>query len=434
MKTLFASAACFAFLLATASAETYRVGPTEEITKLSAIADKLEPGDLVEITGDITDSVILRNSGTAEAPIVIRGVTEKMPIVDFAGARNGIEIRGGDYYTLEHLDLRNASGRGIFLNSGGNVVRDCYFKGNHNGIMGADSKDSGDILIEYCEFDGNGSGNFAHQIYLASFKPGATAVVQFNYFHDSSGGMNVKSRMPRNVIRYNWIESAAAYECDIIDSDNGPDDLRPMHALFLGNVVVTNNKGNPHHQVNIASDQARSPGTKNTYIFVNNLFVCNRESHEIHMLRVGGEPASVGIFNNIFVGPDLKKYGVMCVENVNAEEGKPGTPGFVQKLYGSSNFASANADRTREELADWIRGEKAGAVIFATDDFSLAPESPCVGAGTTDAGVAPKYMPPIRAKMAPGGEVARPTADGIDLGPFGATVKDANDDPEWLGK
>ncbi|MHC4714930.1 MAG: right-handed parallel beta-helix repeat-containing protein [Planctomycetota bacterium] len=428
------TALCLCCLLAAAaSATVYRVGPDEETKTVSAVIDRLEPGDVVEITGDITDSFVLRKSGTEENPIVIRGVGDGRPKIDFAGARNGIETRG-DHYAFENLDFRNASFRGIFQVSHGITVRDCRFEGNRNGIMGADDTATGDILIEYCEFFHNGSGNFAHQIYLASFKRGATATVQFNYFHDSTGGANIKTRMPRNVIRYNWVEGAWNYECDLVDSDRGPGNLRPMHMLFLGNVVVTNDRGNPHHQTNVASDQPRSPGTDNTYLFVNNLFICNRSTDDIHMVRVGGDPADVGFYNNIFVGPNLEKFAVMCIEDVKADEGPAGSPGRVKKLHGSNNFAAENAAKIPADITDWIRAKDAGFVDFAGNDFTLGPGSPCAAAGTTAAGIAPRYLPPMRAKMAPGAEVARPVGGKIDLGPFGATVEGAGDDPEWLGK
>ncbi len=429
IKLLIAAVSVIA-LAATASAVTYRVGPDEDIKTLSEIADDLEPGDVVEITGDITDSVVLRRSGTADAPITIRGPRGRRPKIDFAGARNGIETRG-DHYVFERLSLHNAGARGIFQVSHDITVRDCYFEGNHNGILGADDRNVGDILIEYCEFFRNGSGIYGHQIYLASFKPGAQAIVQFNHFHESAGGANIKTRMPRNIIRYNWIEGASNYECDLVDSDRGPDDLRPMHLLFMGNVVVTNNIGNPHHQSNIGSDQPRSPGTDNTYLIVNNLFVLNRESDIIHMTRVGGETESVGFYNNIFVAPRLDHFRVMCVENVQAEKGRPGQPGYVRRLHGSNNFAAANADNLFEEIENWIQGEDAGFIDFERNDFRLTPDSPCVGAGTTAAPVAPRYLPPMRAKMPVGGELTRRISDSIDLGPFGATVEGADDYPEW---
>ena len=430
MRTIVAVSFLLVIFASAAPAAVYRVGPDEEIQTVSAIADSLAPGDIVEITGDITDSIILRPSGTAEEPIIIRGVGDARPAIDFAQARNGIETRGS-HYVFEYLAFHNASSRGIFQVSHDITVRDCYFEDNHNGIMGADSTETGDILIEYCEFFHNGDGIYGHQIYLASWKPGAKATVQFNYFRDSAGGTNIKTRMPRNVIRYNWIEGAHNYECDLVDSDIGPENIRPMHLLFLGNVVVTNNTGNSHHQLNIASDQPRSPGTKNTYLFVNNLFVCNRNSPNIHMTRAGGVPDSVGFYNNIFVGPSLERFAVMCIENVQAEEGRPGEEGFVKRLHGANNFAASNAYKTPSEIESWLRADEAGFVDFSAGDFRLQPDSPCNGAGTDAAGVAPKYLPPIRRKMAPGGQVARPAGGKIDLGPFGATTSDATDDPAW---
>ena len=60
-------------LPAAANGVTYRVGPDEQLSKVSEIADKLEAGDVVEITGDITDAFTLTAHGTKDKPITIRG-------------------------------------------------------------------------------------------------------------------------------------------------------------------------------------------------------------------------------------------------------------------------------------------------------------------------------------------------------------------------
>ena len=87
------TAALLVALCVTAKAEVYRVGPGEKVQKISAIIDSVAPGDVIEVTGDISDSFITRKHGTAEKPIVIRGAEGKRPKIDFARAKNGIETR-----------------------------------------------------------------------------------------------------------------------------------------------------------------------------------------------------------------------------------------------------------------------------------------------------------------------------------------------------
>jgi hypothetical protein len=402
-----------------AKAETWKVGPDEKAKNISGIIDNAAPGDVIELTGDIKDSFILRKSGTAEKPIVIRSAEGKRYKIDFASARNGIETRG-DYYTFENLELTNAQFRGIFHCSEGIVIRNCYFHDNQNGIMGADSTTTGDITIEGCEFYHNGSGIYAHQMYLASWKPGATAIVQFNYIHDSTGGVNIKSRMPHNVIRYNWIENAQNYECDIVDSDEAPDApaLRPINTEFIGNVVITNAEGgNPHHKMNLGSDQPRSPGGEGTFTIANNTFVCRRASNEVHMIRIGGNIKEADFYNNIFVGPGLKEFGVLVIEDTSGDEGKPGSKGHLGKLVGKGNFVADNAINVPEEFAGTVRGKDPGFTDYDKGDLHLAEGSPCIGAGDVSAPFAAKYAPIRSAKP-----FMRPVGEKMDIGAFGMTV------------
>lgn len=430
MRTLKVTLLVLAVLTVQAFAETIKVGPSEANTTISAVASTLKPGDVVEVTGDIVDSMRLSASGAKDNPIIIRGVGDRRPKIDFNKARNGIETRG-DYYLLENLELTNASSRGIFHVSHGITVRNCYFHDNNNGIMGADDPNTGDITIEYCEFFRNGGGIYAHQMYLASWKPGATAIVQFNYIHDSSGGVNIKSRMPHNIIRYNWIENAANYECDIVDSDQAPmaATLRPMNTEFIGNVVITNAQGgNPHHKMNFGSDQPRSPGTEGTFTIANNTFVLRRSSDEIHMFRIGGKVKEAFFYNNVFVAPDVPSFRVVVIEDTAAEPGEPGSAGRLGKLVGSGNFIASGCLDVPAQFAGTVRADSAGFADLKAFDFSLAPGSPCVGAGDKSASMAAHFSP-VRAKVDAGKGAKRPAGDKMDIGAFGMTIAALPDTP-----
>ncbi len=69
------SAALVTCVCSAAVADTYRVGPAERHKRVSTITARLRPGDVVEITGDITDSFTLSADGYAGRPITIRGIT-----------------------------------------------------------------------------------------------------------------------------------------------------------------------------------------------------------------------------------------------------------------------------------------------------------------------------------------------------------------------
>jgi len=50
---------------------TYRVGPGEQYRTVSEIAERLQPGETVEITGDISDDFVLTHHGTRGKPIIL---------------------------------------------------------------------------------------------------------------------------------------------------------------------------------------------------------------------------------------------------------------------------------------------------------------------------------------------------------------------------
>src|SRR5262245_1302438 len=83
------SAFVFALLLSLAAdfarATVYQVGPTRTYTTLQSVANRLAPGDVVEVDGDATypGGVTFDKDGTAGNPITIRGlrVNGNRPIV-----------------------------------------------------------------------------------------------------------------------------------------------------------------------------------------------------------------------------------------------------------------------------------------------------------------------------------------------------------------
>ena len=70
-------AALGALLCATGvQAATYQVGPGRPYPNLQAVADRLNPGDVVEVDGNATypGGVVFERPGTAQQKIVIRGI------------------------------------------------------------------------------------------------------------------------------------------------------------------------------------------------------------------------------------------------------------------------------------------------------------------------------------------------------------------------
>jgi len=255
-KSVAAISLFLAFLAGEVAATVYRVGPGEEYATISEVADRLEPGDVVEVTGDITDSFTLTRHGTHAAPVTIRGATRLengkivRPRITLKNTDSVGIICNGDWNVLEGLEITGArahswrAGTAVFYHCDNLVIRNCYIHHNRMGIIG-NQGNNGDILIEFCEFEANGGHeiDLMHSVYLFSYTPHATATVRFCYFHDGLDGILLKTRYPRNVIRYNWFESPFHSCVSIVDGlaafeVPGSNDLHPLHSDIVGNVFI----------------------------------------------------------------------------------------------------------------------------------------------------------------------------------------------------
>ncbi len=174
----------------------YQVGPSRTYTTLQAVAELLNPGDIVEVDGEHTypGDVEFNRPGSATAPIRIRGVriNGQRPVI--SGGVNAVAFttpwpynvsEGGHHYILEGFEITGASSRGIFHQARNLTVRDCRITHSRNGILGAD-QGSGSLLLEYNEIAHCGEGGSAHQIYMATDEvnnPGSVFRMQHCYIH-----------------------------------------------------------------------------------------------------------------------------------------------------------------------------------------------------------------------------------------------------------
>src|SRR5687767_5852673 len=111
-----AGAALITFLAAApAFATTYRVGPSQTYKTPGAVAELLQPGDVVEIDGNATYSggTAFWNPGEASRKITVRGirVNGKRPVL--TGGNNTIEA-AGDHYVFEGLEITAGVSRCFF--------------------------------------------------------------------------------------------------------------------------------------------------------------------------------------------------------------------------------------------------------------------------------------------------------------------------------
>ena len=291
-----------------AHAETYRVGPHRATKTLAAVAANLKAGDVVELDpGTYRETLRLTASGTADAPITLRGVGPERPVIDAdrldtSGRgpvpRAAVQIEGA-YITLEHLEVKNArngeNAAGVrLLHSTNATIRDCYV---HHCDMGLFGDDRQTVTIERCEVAFNSTkekSGYAHNFYMA----GNRVVVRGCHIHDCPFGQNYKTRAHYNELRYNWIADSAEGEVGIVDSDETAKEN--SNTVLVGNIIISPRErtGNAAKFILFGSESGGShDGT--LYLF-HNTFIAG--SDRIRFITLDDPRARAVVRINVFVG------------------------------------------------------------------------------------------------------------------------------------
>ncbi len=416
-----------------AGAATYKVGPDAKYTTIDDAMAMVRPGDVVEVEGDqtYTGTITFRpeNSGTAEAPVTVRGilVNGKRPRITGAGPGEWdvmLVLINANHFVFESFEIDgdgNEDNSGI-VNKADDVilrdlvVHDCLSQG---GLVGNDF-DSGSLTLEYSDFYHNGSGEKSHQIYMATDEevyPGSVFRMQFCYVHHGTGGNNVKSRSERNEIYYNWIGGAMYHELDLIGPDTGNEGLVREDSDVVGNMLV---KTSEWQIARIGGDG--SGNTAGRYRFVNNTMVLSATSTTAIALQESVE--SLEMYNNAIYGPEsgFKVY------DVNESSGP------TTMFGGSNNWV---LDKTTGLPSTWtttVRGASPGWVDTSNYDYRPGKESPLIDQGTTvtegtgvmsvpSSIIVPAYMPPQRRLIPVGSAEVRNIEGVLDIGAFEQNAK-----------
>ncbi len=326
-----------AFILAGTklSGTEYHVGPNQTYAELGEVPwIDLTAGDSVVIHWRSTpyaSKVYLRAQGTAEEPVVIRGVPNAngdLPVLTGENATTDPQFYGwfdslwtealalfyiqrgpyDDYYTykpkhitFEYLEITGVKPENNFTDQFGNIrnwddfgtaiagwvcenltVRHCKIYDNAQGIFTNTNGDeegqiSRDLLIEYNEIWDNGNADESgrhHNIYSQS----AGTIIQYNFLgsvRPGSVGATVKDRSSGTIIRYNWIESSAR-TLDLVESEDGwiilsqepnYDDVYVYGNIFTNYVWSDNFSSNMIH---FGFDNSPDQAKRGTLYFYNN--------------------------------------------------------------------------------------------------------------------------------------------------------------------
>jgi hypothetical protein len=230
------------------SGRVLRVGAAEPYPTLGEALPEAAAGDVIEVVGDATyPPVEVDVGGTADSPLVIRGVTVDGQRPVFSGGTDAVRV-SANHVVLENLEITAGSERCLFIAADNvsirlSVVHDCP----RHGILGADYG-SGSLLLDQVEVHHCGSWpsgeNLKHPIYIASDPeayPNSVFRAQHCFIHDNPGGNSIKSRARRLELYYNWIETSAAadayYSVEAVGFEEFPSDPG-QDADIVGNVLV----------------------------------------------------------------------------------------------------------------------------------------------------------------------------------------------------
>jgi hypothetical protein len=301
------------------------------------------------------------------------------------------------------------------------VVHDCPC----NGISNSDA--AGSLSLQYDEIYNCGSGSEEHQLYAGSSiadYPNAVLDIEFCYFHNGTGGNNIKSRVLRNQIYYNWIEGAYYHEFDLDGAD--PSDQAPgvagtVHQVadIVGNVIVKD----PSSHGLVANVGGDGTGwSDGRYRFVNNTIILpTNEVYDDMIFQLKNAVQSIDIYNNL-----IYRFGGGPVNLLDEVDWYINTPATV---IGSNNWLPEGSKLIPTALTNTIAGSDLDVVNAAAFDFTPLAGGSLAGAGATATPdppgmpfpsplAVPIFVPDAQAVYAVGQALPRPMNNPIDIGAY----------------
>ncbi|SKC46055.1 Right handed beta helix region [Pseudoxanthomonas indica] len=449
-----------------AAAATYTVGPSgRQYTQLSTLfrSVNLAPGDIVEVDGNATYSgnIIVGDddSGTAAAPVTIRWrrvAGAKRPIL--SGGTHTIKFEQSNHIVFEGFEVTGGSSTCIFSEAHNVTVRDAYIHDcPSHGILGAD-QNSGSFTLEYSEVARSGASTTRHSIYMQTDEvtwPGAVFRMRYNYIHDATGGVLMRTRSERSEIYYNWFENPMYGAIELI----GPDcdtqksgwttNLKREDADVVGNVIVATNSW--RNAIRAGGDlDGRSQGRVR---LVNNTILFDRAG-VANGLMVQLGVGSVEMHNNVLYQTAANSAPALLRENPASEVGAPDVcepqsrePWAAgRKVAGSNNWVQTGATLVPAELTGTVRGADPMFTNIAQRNLRPRAGSPLLARGNNNPVTPtafpfptpqklPAYDPPKRVKLAindrharlvPNNRIAIGAFEQVDIDDAPATQKMAN--------
>ncbi len=260
----------------------------------------------------------------------------------------GIFVIRGNNTRVENIEFRDAvvsdnNGAGIRQEGANLIVRNCNFVGNEMGILQGGKIDNCTILIEFCEFYGNGSNSnpgYQHNIYINFID---TLIFRFNKTYDAvAEGNELKSRAKFNFIEYNLISNLNSCDSRNIDLPNGG------CAVILGNIIEQGQNSVNSNIIGFGLEGLSNPAPHNLYICSNTIVNYKDRGNFIDTKSID----TIFIKNNICVGAK--------------------TGGFIT---GNDSFLDSSNNLVNDNI------DEAGLVLNSIIGYNLEENSPAINAG-----------------------------------------------------
>jgi hypothetical protein len=338
----------------TASATTYDVGPGQPLAAIGEVPwASLVPGDLVRIgyrPEPYREKWVIGRSGTAEAPIIVRGVlgpNGERPVIsgdgattpdplDFGGETRGVLKIGTsnvpdetlpEHIVIENLELRSAhpaynfsddhdltqtyspNAAAIYVERAQHlVIRNCVLSDSGNGLfISVFDGDTRDITIEGNLIVGNGIvGSISqHNSYTAAIG----ILYQHNHFgplREGALGNNLKDRSAGLVVRNNWIESGNR-QLDLVDGEDSQvivDDPGYRATFVYGNVLIEPDGAGNSQIIHYGGDSGDESIYRKGTLYVFHNTVVSMRAGTTTLLRLSSNDESADVRNNVLYVTD----------------------------------------------------------------------------------------------------------------------------------
>lgn len=445
-----------------ARAAVHEVGPGRP---LAAIGDApwatLAPGDEVRIhwrPEPYREKWVIGRAGTAEAPIVVRGVrgpNGERPVVsgdgattpdplDYTNEQRGLLKIGTsnvpadtlpEHIVVEGLELRSAhpahgftddrgdartyaaNAAAIYVERGAHlVIRDCVLTDSGNGLfIGAYDGDTRDVRIEGNWIHGNGNAGsiYEHNTYTA-----AIGIVyegnRFGPLRADAGGNNLKDRSAGLVVRYNWIEGGNR-QLDLVDGEDTaaiPGDAGYDRTWVYGNVLIEPDGAGNSQIVHYGGDSGNTAiYRKGLLHFFHNTVVSLRGGNTT-LLRLSTADETADVRNNVlYVAEPGERLAIVNGEGTAILRHNWIKTDWVTSHSGGGNVVDAGGNLASEDPAP-------GFADAAAQDYRLLAGSDAVDAGAALHAEALPEHAVVRRYAKHQATAPRPDPGAPDLGAF----------------